>query len=434
VLGYVGLCDDLTKSVYIKDRVDVNNSISINSPTSQYHSTPQTESHKHVNCTGRRTSPRNGSQRVRSNLYHLLLQQLTLILRYIAGITIQKLLDAGYRVRGTVRNASAHPWMPSHYGPNFSIIEVPNMSLPCAMDAAVQGCDGIAHIASPTSDAYNPDPQAVIPMGIRCALELLEAAAREPSVKSVVYTSSQAAAVMLVPGKKYHITPESWNEESKAAWTMPVTPDFRRMLFNYMCAKTEAEQQSFAWVKEHKPQFTFNSVVPNLNFGTVTRPDKTGFVSSSGVLKLLWSGNAMPADIFPPEWFVDVEDTALLHLAALTLPDVRNERIIAMAGRFCYNEILDIYRQIAPDRTFLENIEEVLDEGTVDNERAEGLLRKVKGGEGFFSLEDAVKKLGVQMLRSEEEGKEGRKWPESTAEGMAKMFEGVPKEMRSLYA
>jgi nucleoside-diphosphate-sugar epimerase len=323
--------------------------------------------------------------------------------------------------------------MPSHYGPNFSLIEVPNMGLPGAMDEAVKDCDGIAHIASPTSEAYNPDPQTVIPNGIRCALELLEAASREPSVKSVVYTSSQAAAVMLVPGKKYHITPESWNEESKAAWTMPVTTDYRRMIFNYMCAKTEAEQQSFAWVKEHNPHFTFNSVVPNINLGTVTRPDKTGFVSSSGLLKLLWGGNALPADLFPPEWYVDVEDTALLHVAALTLPDVQNERIIAMAGRFCYNEILDIFRKLAPDHEFLVRVDEVRDEGTVDNRRAEVLLKRVKGREGWTSLEDTVKKWSVLMLRAEEEERQGRKWPESTAEGMAKMFEGVPKEMRSLY-
>jgi nucleoside-diphosphate-sugar epimerase len=186
-------------------------------------------------------------------------------------------------------------------------------------------------------------------------------------------------------------------------------------------------------VKEHNPHFTFNSVVPNINLGTVTRPEKTGFVSSSGLLKMLWGGNALPADLFPPEWYVDVEDTALLHVAALTLPDVQNERIIAMAGRFCYNQILDIFRKLAPDHEFLDRVDEVRDEGTVDNKRAEELLRRVRGGDGCTSLEDTVKKWSVLMLRAEKGEKEGRKWPESTAEGMAKMFEGVPKEMRSLF-
>jgi hypothetical protein len=31
------------------------------------------------------------------------------------------------------------------------------------------------------------------------------------------------------------------------------------------------------------------------------------------------------------EWFVDVQDSARLHVAALTNPDVKNERIIAYA-------------------------------------------------------------------------------------------------------
>lgn len=337
-------------------------------------------------------------------------------------------------MRGTVRNASLHSWMPSHYGPKFSLIQVPDMGVPGAMDEAVKGCDGIAHIASPVSESYNPDPQATIPKGISCALSILESAAKEPSVKSFVYTSSQAAAVMLEPGKKYHITPASWNEESKVAWTMPITQDFRRMLLNYMCGKTEAEQHCFKWVEEHKPHFTFNTVLPNVNFGIVARPDKTGFGSSSALLKALWCGSSLPADLIPPEWYVDVEDTALLHLAALTQPDVSNERILALASRYCYNEILEIFKKIAPDHKFLDSVDEVLDEGTVDNARSEELLKRMKAGAGWTSLEDAVKKWSVLMLQAEEAEKKGEAWPASPAEGMAQSFANASKEDRSLFA
>lgn len=323
--------------------------------------------------------------------------------------------------------------MPPHYGHNFSLIEVPNMSSPGGLDEAVKGCDGIAYMASPTSEAYNPDPQAAIPPGIRCALSLLESAAKEPSVKNIVWTSSQAAAITLTANKKYHVTPDSWNEESKAAWDMPVVPTFRRMIFNYMCAKTEAEQQSWQWVREHKPHFTFNTVLPNVNFGTAVRPDMTGFGSSAALLKVLWCGNALSVDLIPPQWFVDVEDTALLHLAALTQPDVQNERILAIAAPYCYNDVLDIFRKIAPDHQFLGRVDEVLDCGTVDNTHAEELLKRMKNGAGWASLEESVRKWSEWMLEAEKAEKEGKKWPENATDEIARMFEGAPKEARSLY-
>ncbi|KAJ4376109.1 hypothetical protein N0V83_001390 [Neocucurbitaria cava] len=349
---------------------------------------------------------------------------------YIGGVTVQKFLDAGYRVRGTVRNASKQSWMLSHYGPNFSMVEVPDLGADGALDEVVKGVDGIAHIASPTGDSYQPDPQATIPHGIRCALSLLESAAKEPSVKSVVYTSSQAAAVAQKPGEPYHITSSSWNEDAKIAWTLPITQDFRRALLNYMCAKTEAEQQGFKWVQDHKPQFTFNTVLPNITFGTVTRPDKTGFTTTSGLLKLVWQGNTLPTELFQSQYFVDVEDVALLHLAALTQPDVQNERIIAMSYRYNWNEILDIFRKIAPDHTFPGKLDEVLDNGTVDHARAEELLKRVKNGEGWSTLENAIRKWSVWMLRAEKEGKD---WPESVLEQMAKVLATLPPEQRNMY-
>lgn len=34
------------------------------------------------------------------------------------------------------------------------------------------------------------------------------------------------------------------------------------------------------------------------------------------------------------EWFVDVQDTARLHVAALVNPNIQNERILALAEPF----------------------------------------------------------------------------------------------------
>ena len=39
------------------------------------------------------------------------------------------------------------------------------------------------------------------------------------------------------------------------------------------------------------------------------------------------------------EWFVDVQDSARLHVAALTNPDVKNERIIAYGEHFTWKYV-----------------------------------------------------------------------------------------------
>ncbi|KAF2796354.1 NAD(P)-binding protein [Melanomma pulvis-pyrius CBS 109.77] len=317
---------------------------------------------------------------------------------YIAGVTIQKFLDAGFRVRGTVRNVSKNGWMTSQYGPNFSLIEVPDMAAENAFVEAVKGVDGIAHIASSMSFSLNP--QDVIPPVIKGSIGLLEAAAKEKSVKSFVYTSSQGACITMEPHKVYHIDENTWNEESKRAWELPFEGGFERMALNYLCSKTEGEQHSFRWVEENKPHFTFNSVVPNYNFGTLIAPEHTGFGSSAAMLKMLWEGDMTSLQMLPPAWYVDTEDTALLHVAALTLPDVNNERIFAFGERFCWNQILSIFKKEVPDKEFVDKVEEVEDCGTVANGRAEELLKRL-GKKRFSTLDEGIKKFIPWMLREE---------------------------------
>jgi hypothetical protein len=70
---------------------------------------------------------------------------------------------------------------------------------------------------------------------------------------------------------------------------------------------------------------------------------------------------------------------------------VRNGRILATAYRFCYNRIRDIFRKLAPDHSSLENVDEMVVQGTVNNECADD-LKRVKGGKGWSMVEEAAVK------------------------------------------
>jgi hypothetical protein len=56
--------------------------------------------------------------------------------------------------------------------------------------------------------------------------------------------------------------------------------------------------------------------------------------------------------MLPPQYFVDVQDDARLHVAALLLPEVKEERVFAFAAPFNFNQLFAAFRKAAPQRDF----------------------------------------------------------------------------------
>ena len=138
---------------------------------------------------------------------------------------VDQLLDQGYRVRGTVRDAEKAVWTGKYFKDRYgagryttSIIQ--DMAKQFAFDIAVRGCSGVIHVASVTK--ASPDPDEIITPSIAGAINALEAAAREAGVKRFVYCSSVAAAVSHDRGVRNEITSESWNMlDFEDAWAPP---------------------------------------------------------------------------------------------------------------------------------------------------------------------------------------------------------------------
>ena len=89
---------------------------------------------------------------------------------------------------------------------------------------------------------------------------------------------------------------------------------------------------------------------------------------------------------------MDVRDNARLHVAALTDGDINNERVFAFAEPFNWNDILRILRKLRPGHDFGEDMENnVTDESIVaQHGRADEILKKNFGGNGFVGLEESV--------------------------------------------
>jgi len=317
----------------------------------------------------------------------------------IASHIVDQLLAFGYRVRGTVRNKEKNAWLISQFGAKYGtdkieLCEVPDMATPGAFDEAVKGASGFIHTA--TSVMESADPKVAVPMAIDGTLNVLISAAKEPGMKRVVITSSSGAATAPKPNVKFHIDENTWNEEAvKAAWAPPKEPynEIERRVDVYFASKTQSEQAAWAFVKEHKPPFVLNSVLPNCNFGPIINSEHQSYHSTLGWLKACWEGfeGQEEVKLMDPQYHINIIDDAQVHVAALIYEDVKGERLFAFEKPFNWNSVLAIMRKLAPKREFVSDLEGLgQDMSTVSNERAEELLKRLTG-HGWSNLETSVK-------------------------------------------
>ncbi|KAL8709192.1 MAG: hypothetical protein Q9220_006072 [cf. Caloplaca sp. 1 TL-2023] len=317
---------------------------------------------------------------------------------YIGSHVADQLLQAGYRVRGSVRDESKAAWVTDlfvkRYGQGkVETVIVPDMASPGAFDEACKGTSAVAHVASDMSDS--PDPHKVIPSVIAGALNVASAASRQASIKRFVYTSSSTAMTCPLLNQPYTITNLMWNESDVAkAWAPPpYHPD--RAFTVYAASKTQAEQAMWKFVKEEKPGWGFNAVLPNFNMGTVLS-DKQSASTGAAVKTIYATGSAREAaERYPPQWVVDVQDVARLHVAALVDPKVEGQRILAFAHPFNWNDVLGLMRGMYPNRKFEGDVEGDVeglgrDLSTLDNHPGKEMLRKF-GRQGWASLEESIR-------------------------------------------
>jgi hypothetical protein len=141
------------------------------------------------------------------------------------------------------------------------------------------------------------------------------------------------------------------------------------------------------------------AVLPNANFGGPLDPKNQGHASTSLWVKNLFEGKVDAVKHIPSQYYVDVQDTALLHLVALVNRNVRQERLFAFAGPFTFNDVLNTFRKLYPDRKVTEDIPNLERDLSIVEpaSAAEQLLKEVKGS-GWTSLEESVRRNTIDLV------------------------------------
>lgn len=179
---------------------------------------------------------------------------------YIASNFIIESLDAGYKIRGTVRSAfKAQRTKEVFDSPNYDALVVADIEQDGAFDDAVKGVDAIVHTASPLT--LNPNPKEVVSPAVKGATSILQSAIKEPSVKRFVLTSSSTATSLPKPGVKFKIDKNTWNTEVEdyVDFPPPYLPENATKV--YAASKTKAEQAVWKFVRDERPRFVVNCVI-----------------------------------------------------------------------------------------------------------------------------------------------------------------------------
>ena len=260
---------------------------------------------------------------------------------FVGKWTVIRLLQAGYRVRGTIRSMRKAPQVFKSVTAEVGREAASRLELVEAdllddrgWSEAMQGVSAVMHVAAAIR-ADEPKDQDLV---IRPALEGTERvlkAAHAAGVRRVLITSSIATVGY---GHGHTTGKRVYNE------THFTNLDGMKFKWAYCIGKTRAER--FAWDFAKANGMDLTTIHPGAIIGPALDDDAS---ISVGLVSGLLDGTtpAMPSNGFA---IIDVRDVADLHVAALQDPASIGERYLATSDYTPFPEVANILRAAYPER------------------------------------------------------------------------------------
>lgn len=241
---------------------------------------------------------------------------------FVGSHCVLCLLEAGYRVRTTVRSPAREAdvrALLARGGASDPDLEfaVADLVDDLGWRDAVAGCAYVLHVASPFPAGVPSHEDELILPAREGALRVLRAA-RDADVRRVVLTSSFAA---IGYGRRLD-GPRTFSEED---WS-----DVDGDLSAYAKSKTLGERAAWDFIRGAGGELELAVINPTAVLGPVLGADYS--TSIQLVQRLL--GGAMPGVPKLSYGVVDVRDLADLHVRAMTDPAAAGERFIGVSGEF----------------------------------------------------------------------------------------------------
>lgn len=249
---------------------------------------------------------------------------------FIAGWCIVQLLERGYAVRATIRNAAREADVraaAARAGATDRLsFAIADLTKDEGWDEAMAGVDYVLHIASPLGAAAQLSRDAFVAAARDGTLRVLRAALNA-GVQRVVMTSAAAAAR----------SPESADGVSdETQWADPA----RSKLDDYRYSKVLAERAAWEFMRANDAGDTLTTVLPGAVFGPLLGQQESGSVL---LIKRLFDGRPSTLPRLSLS-VVDVRDLADLHIRAMTSPAAAGERFIGVGEALWMKDIAKLLR------------------------------------------------------------------------------------------
>lgn len=301
---------------------------------------------------------------------------------FLGGHVALQLLNAGYTVRGSVRNLSKADKVRATLakaGGDISRLEFVALDLlgDQGWTEAMEGVRFLQHTASPFVLETPKDPDELIRPAVDGTRRAIEAALAG-SVERIVLTSSIAA---MQYGHADYSRPLT-----EADWTNVDSPHTTA----YPKSKTLAEREAWRLMDAADRHDDLAVINPAAIFGPLLDEDPG---TSSMLVRRLLDGK-LPAAPKLAMSIVDVRDVAALQVDAMTNPAAGGQRCAASVGTYWMADIGRMLQPAFPDRriptaelpNWLLRIVALFDRDVRDNLHEIGTMKRVDGRRGSERL------------------------------------------------
>lgn len=263
---------------------------------------------------------------------------LTGISGFLGGHVALQLLNAGYTVRGSVRNLGKADKVRatlSRAGADISRLEFVELDLTAdtGWDAAMADCRYLQHTASPFVLKMPEDKMDLIAPAVDGTTRAISAALRA-NVDRIVLTSSMAA--IAYGHDRNRVTPFGRDE-----WTNLES----RAVNAYVESKTRAERRAWELMDAAGRHDDLAVINPSAILGPLLDDDPG---TSATLVQRLLNGS-VPAAPRIPLVIIDVRDVAAAHVAAMTNPAAGGQRFPMGEKSLFFMEAANILRARLPE-------------------------------------------------------------------------------------
>ncbi|KAJ3505021.1 hypothetical protein NLJ89_g7635 [Agrocybe chaxingu] len=265
---------------------------------------------------------------------------------FIAGQVIDHALEAGYRVRGTVRTAKLDK-LKAVTVPGLEFVEV-NDIVTADLTEALNGTDIVIHVAAPLPS------KATVEDSLKIAMEgplNVVRQAEKVGITKIIVTSTFGALMdpSLVPaftGKTFRDF--DWGATSKEEILDRDTDIF----YCYFGGKNLGERALWNFAREH-PHLDITTILPGFVYGPyakiLPKPSSLDEMGTNTFPYMVANGLIPP---FGPPFVVDGRDVGSAHINAIDLPpssDIGSKRFIVNAGNYSWKELAAHLQKVRPE-------------------------------------------------------------------------------------